>query len=200
MRKLALALLLFTVAVSTTACATTPNAGEVGVIRNGKAWYWPFDWFDNHKIRGIVANGSGNTWTGLGSDVHYYPVATQQRFFRLATCGDDICPGADGPSITVPTSDGVEVTISGTFFFNTAFDGTDREIISLRILIRNTLPVHSMASTRTKEMRVGPISLRLMLNLPSQTTCDRLSVALLVQSLSLHVPWFKTTLSRLLSS
>jgi regulator of protease activity HflC (stomatin/prohibitin superfamily) len=124
LRKLALGLLLFVVALSTSACATTPNAGEVGVIRNGKAWYWPFDWFDNHKIRGIVSNGSGNTWTGLGSDVHYYPVATQQRFFRLATCGGDICPGADGPSITVPTSDGVEVTISGTFFFNTAFDGT----------------------------------------------------------------------------
>lgn len=121
---------------SLTGCATTPNSGETGVVRNGKAWYWPFDWFDNHKIRGIVPNGAGNTWTGLGSSVHYYPVATQQRFFRLASCRDDNgivpCDGADGTAITVPTSDGVEVTISGTFFFNTAFDGSRQGDVLLK--------------------------------------------------------------------
>lgn len=129
MRSLLLIVGLVVVMGSLTGCASTPNSGEVGVIRNGKS-IWPPDWFDNHKIRGIVPNGSGNTWTGLGSDVHYYPVNTQQRFFRLASCVQDgeiqPCKGADGTAITVPTSDGVEVTISGTFFFNTAFDGTKR--------------------------------------------------------------------------
>src|SRR6266576_823989 len=90
-------------------CASTPNSGETGVVRNGKAWYWPFDWFDNHKIRSTIPNGAGNTWTGLGSDVHYYPVSTQQRFFRLASCNGNggivPCDGADGTAITVPTSD-----------------------------------------------------------------------------------------------
>lgn len=129
MRALLMVVLLVVAAGVLSGCASTPNSGEVGVIRNGKS-IWPPDWFDNHKIRGIVPNGSGNTWTGLGSSVHYYPVNTQQRFFRLASCVDDgeivPCDGADGTAITVPTSDGVEVTISGTFFFNTAFDGTKR--------------------------------------------------------------------------
>lgn len=128
MRKVFVVAVVAVASLFTTGCATTPQSGETGVIRNGKAWYWPFDWFDNHKIRGVVPNGAGNTWTGLGSSVHYYPVSTQQRFFRLASCrgedGVEPCSGADGTAITVPTSDGVEVTISGTFFFNTAFDGT----------------------------------------------------------------------------
>lgn len=129
LRILVIGCLLAIGASFVTGCASTPNSGETGVVRNGKAWYNPFDWFDNHKIRGVIPNGAGNTWTGMGSSVHYYPVSTQQRFFRLASCvdGGEIvpCKGADGTAITVPTSDGVEVTISGTFFFNTAFDGTN---------------------------------------------------------------------------
>ncbi|MGC1176833.1 MAG: SPFH domain-containing protein [Candidatus Saccharimonadales bacterium] len=106
---------------------STPQSGEIGVVRNGSSISWAPDWFDNHNIRGIVANGSGNTFIGLGSDVHYYPVGSQQRFFRLQTCYGDgnaevPCGGADDVAITVPTSDGVEVGIEGTFYLNTAFD------------------------------------------------------------------------------
>lgn len=110
-----------------TGCMNTPNSGEVSVVRNGKAWYWPPDWFDNHQIRGVIANGSGNSWTGLGSTVHPYPVSTQQRFFRMESGSDgNKTSTADAPAVTVPTSDGVEVTIPGTFYFYTAFDGTKR--------------------------------------------------------------------------
>ncbi|HEY5445478.1 MAG TPA: SPFH domain-containing protein [Pyrinomonadaceae bacterium] len=129
-RRLAVLLLGLVAATTLTGCASTPNSGEVGVVRNGKAWYNPFDWLDNHKIRGIVPNGNGNTWVGMGSSVHYYPVNTQQRFFTLQSCVSDgeltPCKGADSTAITVPTADGVEVTLSGQFLFNTAFDGTAR--------------------------------------------------------------------------
>lgn len=107
---------------SLSGCRATPQGGEIGVIRNGSAWYWPFDWFDNHNIRGIVANGTGNQYVGLGSDVHFYPVSTQQRFFRFATCGEDACDGADALAITVPSSDGVDASIEGTLYLNTVFD------------------------------------------------------------------------------
>lgn len=106
------------------ACASTPQSGEIGVVRNGSAFYWPLDWFDNHNIRGYVNNGSGSSWVGLGSEVHYYPVDSQQRFFKMESCygsGSAECT-ADAPPVTVPTADGVEVTIQGTFYLNTAFN------------------------------------------------------------------------------
>lgn len=117
-----------------TSYRSTPGPGEIGVVRNGSALLWAPDWFDNHKIRGIVENGSGNVAIGLGSEVHYYPVSEQQRFFSMKTCYDkedknhtnpEVCPGADGLAIQVPTSDGVEATISGTFYLNTAFDNSE---------------------------------------------------------------------------
>ncbi len=119
--------ILLLLALSTAGCYTKPQSGEMGVVRNG-------GWLDNHKIRQIVPNGAGNTWNGWESSTHYYPVDTQQRFFRLQTCfdGKDIkvpCDGADDVAITVPTSDGVEVGIEGTFYLNTGFnnskDGVD---------------------------------------------------------------------------
>lgn len=91
---------------------TKPEAGQIGVIRNGGP-------FDNRNIRGIVRAGSGLTWSGLYSTTHYYPVSSQQRFIKLS---DDAT--ADGPAVTVPTKDGVEVTIQGTFYMNTAFDNS----------------------------------------------------------------------------
>lgn len=116
-------LLLFIAIISS---LHTPQAGEVTVVRNGKAWFWPPDWFDNHKIRGVIDNGSGNSWTGFGSHVHPYPVSSQQRFYRMESCGAERCGRADTTAVTVPTSDGVEATISGTFYFYTAFDGTQK--------------------------------------------------------------------------
>lgn len=130
MKKALATMLLMSSMVLAVGCMSTPQSGEISVVRNGKAWYWPLDWFDNHKIRGIIQNGASNTWTGLGSDVHPYPVSTQQRYYRMETCVDDHgavpCENADTVAVTVPTSDGVEATISGTFYFYTAFDGTKK--------------------------------------------------------------------------
>ena len=99
---------------------TKPEAGQIGVVRNGGP-------FDNRNIRGVVRAGSGLTWAGLYSTTHYYPVASQQRFIKLS---DD--PGADGPPVTVPTKDGVEVTITGTFYMNTAFENTPAGISAMQ--------------------------------------------------------------------
>jgi flavin-binding protein dodecin len=106
-----------------TGCSSTPQAGEIGVVRNGSS-IWPLDWFDNHNIRGHVLNGSSTSWTGLGSDVHYYPVSTQQRFIKLLKCyGAEDCD-ADSPAVTVPTGDGVEATVEGTIYLNTVFNNS----------------------------------------------------------------------------
>lgn len=102
-----------------TGCMSTPQAGEIGVVRNGGP-------FDNHNIRQIVPNGSGNTWVGWMSETHYYPVDTQQRFFRMASCLNDgqlkPCKGADALAVTVPSSDGVDTAIEGTLYLNTTFN------------------------------------------------------------------------------
>ena len=108
-------------------CAATPNPGEIGVVRNGKAWYDPFDWLDNHNIKKIIIPGAGTSWTGLGSSVHWYPSDTVQRNYTItseASRGDR--PGVD--IVEVPTQDGVRVGLEGTFYFTTAFNGTKQGI------------------------------------------------------------------------
>lgn len=127
---LALAMLglMLALVLGATGCYTTPQAGEIGVVRNGGP-------FDNHNIRQIVDNGSGNTWPGWYSSTHYYPVDTQQRFFKMETCaGNDgrVCRGADAPAVTVPTSDGVEVRIEGTFYLNTVFNNSKQGRTALK--------------------------------------------------------------------
>lgn len=125
---LALCALVF--ALSATGCMSTPNSGEVGVIRNGGP-------FDNKNIRGcegkaatdpcgILKNGSGNTWVGVASSVHYYPMSTQQRFYKAEACfGQDVknCTADRGP-YTIQTKDGVDLGVEGTFYLNTTFDDT----------------------------------------------------------------------------
>lgn len=105
---------------------TTPESGEITVIRNGASFGILTDWFDNHKIREVIPNGSGGKFTGLGSTAHPYPASEQQRFFRLQTCESEHnhevpCEGADDVAIKVPTADGVEVGIEGTTYLNTSF-------------------------------------------------------------------------------
>lgn len=116
---------------------SAPQAGEIGVIRNAPSAALVTDWFDSHTIRGVIPNGSGSKWIGLGSDVHYYPVDTQQRFFRLQTCFDDrnqetACDGADDVAIYVPTADGVQVGIEGTFYLDTTFNNSPKGIALLK--------------------------------------------------------------------
>jgi hypothetical protein len=128
-RRLAAAIVLGVVAlillIGLTSNFTRPQAGEIGVVRNGGP-------LDNHNIRQVVPNGAGNTWTGWWSTTHYYPVDSQQRYFRFATCDGGACPGADALAITVPTSDGVDVTIEGTFYLNTVFDDSAQGAQSLK--------------------------------------------------------------------
>lgn len=106
-----------------TGCGSTPPAGSVGVIRNGGPW-------DNHNIaenhgkQGLIPNGSGYSWTGFGSVVHYYPVASQQRFYKAEACyGNDGCTADRGP-YKIQTKDGVDLGIEGTIYLNTTFDGS----------------------------------------------------------------------------
>lgn len=99
---------------------TRPEAGEIGVVRNGGP-------LDNRNIRGVVKSGSGITWAGLFSTMHYYPVSSQQRFIKLSND-----PGSDETPVTVPTKDGVEVTIQGTFYLNTSFDNSTAGLRTMR--------------------------------------------------------------------
>lgn len=88
----------------------------MGVVRNGGAW-------DNKAIRpgdsGIQCPNTGNVWNGWGSDVHWYPDGSSQRTFKF---DDEGRP--DAQPRTVVTKDGYHLTLSGTFYFNTAFDCT----------------------------------------------------------------------------
>lgn len=108
--KAAFALALAGIALMATGCYSTPDAGKVGVVRNGGP-------FDNKNIRQIICPGSGNTWIGWSSTAHYYPDSNQQRIYKLDNSDD-----ADSGPVVVQTQDGVRVRISGTFYFKTRFD------------------------------------------------------------------------------
>lgn len=103
-------LLLLVLAAGVTGCYDTPDAGTIGVVRNGGP-------FDNKKIRQIVCPGSGNTWVGWASNTHFYPDSTQQRLYKLDDTKD-----ADSAPVQVQTKDGVRTTIKGTFYFKTRFN------------------------------------------------------------------------------
>lgn len=120
--RVALVAALASSALFATGCTSKPQAGEIGVVRNGGL-------LDNHNIRQVVPNGAGNTWVGWFSESHYYPVDSQQRYFRFATCYDKdrkpvVCDNADALAITVQTEDGKDVTIEGTFYLNTVFNNS----------------------------------------------------------------------------
>lgn len=126
---------------ATTGCGSTPPSGAVGVVRNGGPW-------DNHNIRGndpkdpssgIIPNGSGYTWAGFGSEVHYYPVASQQRYYKAEACfnapdGSDEkkkCTADRGP-YKIQTKDGVDLGIEGTAYLNTTFDGSPKGNLAVK--------------------------------------------------------------------
>jgi regulator of protease activity HflC (stomatin/prohibitin superfamily) len=88
------------------------NGGEVAVVRNGGP-------FDDHRIRQTIDPASGLTWTGFWSSVHMYPA--QQRFYTItADVGHGERPGVD--VVHTPTSDGVNVGIEGTIYFQLTLD------------------------------------------------------------------------------
>jgi len=98
----------------------SPQAQTIYVVRNGGP-------LDNKNIRQVIKPGSGWTWTGILSTAHAYPDSTQQRLYTITsdpTRGDR--PGVD--VVTVPTQDGVSLGIEGTFYFTTAFDGSENGV------------------------------------------------------------------------
>lgn len=83
------------------------TAGQVLVVRNG-------GWFAGANIRQIIMPGSSMTFSGLFSTVHGYPA--QQRQYTISALPDQgDRPGVD--VVSVPSSDGVQMGINGTFEF-----------------------------------------------------------------------------------
>ena len=98
------------------------DPGEVAVERNGGP-------LDSKGVRGTLPQETGYAFHGLFTTKRSYIASDQQRFYTISTDGDT----ADNPSatsITVPTKDGVQVSIEGTTNFHTVFTGegaTDAE-------------------------------------------------------------------------
>jgi regulator of protease activity HflC (stomatin/prohibitin superfamily) len=109
---------LIIVLVAGCSAVATPDANKIMVVRNGGP-------LDNRAIRQVVPPGSGITWIGLFSTVHQYPSIDVQRFYTITadpTMGDRL--GVD--VVHVPSKDGVNLGVEGTFYFATAFDGTEK--------------------------------------------------------------------------
>lgn len=91
---------------------TKTDGGQVAVVRNGGL-------FDDNSIRDVLDPSSGLVYSGLWSHVHKYPA--QQRYFTLTSD-----PGAAGrlgvDVISVPSKDGVQMGIEGTFYFRLTRD------------------------------------------------------------------------------
>lgn len=78
------------------------SGGEVIVVRNGGM-------FDDNSFRQIITTADGLTSTGLWSESHPYPIT--QRYYKIGPGGDS------DKQITVPSKDGVNITIEGTYYF-----------------------------------------------------------------------------------
>jgi hypothetical protein len=110
------ALIALIVALSASSCTARPEAGQIGVVRNGGP-------LDNKNIRQILEPGAGTSWIGWGSTARFYPAAFVQRYYTITSvAGRSERPGVD--VVNVQTGDGFQVGIEGTFYLNTAFDGS----------------------------------------------------------------------------
>jgi uncharacterized membrane protein YqiK len=88
------------------------GGGEIAVVRNG-------GWFDNNQIRQVVQPGSGLTWIGMWSTMHRYPA--QQRLYTI-TSDPERGARMDADVVRTPSSDGVDMGIEGTIYFNLNLD------------------------------------------------------------------------------
>lgn len=114
---------LFIFGISWIGARATPQAGQIGVVRNGPSAVWIGSWFNGHNVRGVVAPGSGSTYIGLGSTVHYYPDSSVQRQYTISSIANQ-GDRAGVDFVQVPTQDGVDVTLNGSFYFTTKFDAS----------------------------------------------------------------------------
>lgn len=83
------------------------QGGEVAIVRNGGL-------FDNNKIRGYIPEASERINVGMWSNVHRYPA--QQRFYKISANAKESDTGLVD-QVNVPTSNGVNVGIEGTIYF-----------------------------------------------------------------------------------
>jgi hypothetical protein len=88
------------------------DAGHVAVLRNGGM-------FSDSNVRGFLDPGSGLTYTGIWSTEHIYP--GQQRFYTISA---DAAQGdrAGVDVVSTPSSDGVQMGIEGTLYFQLNLD------------------------------------------------------------------------------
>jgi hypothetical protein len=87
---------------------TRTDGGQIAVIRNGGP-------LDNRQFRQVVAPGSSLTWTGMFSQTHPYPGS--QRFYTISA--NPKMADSGGVDVeTVPTSDGVEIGLEATMYFD----------------------------------------------------------------------------------
>jgi hypothetical protein len=83
------------------------SAGQVAVVRNGAPW-------GNKSISQILQPGSGAKYVGIWTTVHFYP-ATQSSYTITDDPKEGNQPGVD--VISVPSADGVQMGIQGTFYY-----------------------------------------------------------------------------------
>jgi len=87
---------------------TRTDGGQIAVIRNGGP-------LDNRQFRQVVPPGSSLTWTGMFSQTHPYPGS--QRFYTISA--NPKMADSGGVDVeTVPTSDGVEIGLEATMYFD----------------------------------------------------------------------------------
>jgi hypothetical protein len=90
---------------------SSADGGTTIVVRNGGL-------LDDTSYNQTIQSNSGLTYTGLWSTDHPYPAS--QRYFTVSSA-----PGADSNEvINVPTKDGVNIGIEGTFYFQLSTDPT----------------------------------------------------------------------------
>lgn len=88
---------------------SSADGGTTIVVRNGGL-------LDDTSYNQTIQSNSGLTYTGLWSTDHPYPAS--QRYFTVSSA-----PGADSNEvINVPTKDGVNIGIEGTFYFQLSTD------------------------------------------------------------------------------
>ncbi|GAA0964806.1 hypothetical protein GCM10009555_002790 [Acrocarpospora macrocephala] len=91
---------------------TSTDAGVVAVIRDGGP-------LDESGIRQVLNPATGPTWTGFWSTAHTYPA--QQRIYTITSDAKRATTlGVD--EVIVPSGDGVNVGVEGTFYFTLNLD------------------------------------------------------------------------------
>lgn len=99
---------------------STGTAGSISVVRNGGP-------LDNRNIREetpLIEPGAGISYIGFLSTTHPYPA--QQRFYTIST-DQKLADSGVADTESAPTSDGVQLGIDSTVYFNLNLDQTALE-------------------------------------------------------------------------